>query len=48
MCHAGFGLFRFLNHHVLLQQVEGLKEVQVFYISFVTFITQPYSLLGER
>jgi len=39
MCHIGFVVFRFLNQHVLLQQVEGLKEVQVLYISFVTFIT---------
>lgn len=35
----------FLNQHVLLQQVEGLKGVTVFFISFVIFITQPCTLL---
>lgn len=48
MCHVGFILFRFLNQRVLLQQVEGLREVQEFYITFIPFITQSCNLLGER
>lgn len=48
MCHVGFVSFRFLNQRVVLQQAEGLKDIQGFYISFVTFITQSCNLLGER